>query len=270
MPPKVPLLSALLLAVFVLAVATPVWADVEESSTGEITAPLEGKALRKAIKALDRSDPAVAYARSLRTEGQLLIASGTVTMVSLIVGASIATRLADDEGAQARLAMSVGMPLSIGVLVAGVPGFLSGPRYLAWYVNHDRPPSELARLKLLNRWRRQYIQVRKNTGLVGSAFLGAATLVSAVGWAVNDKAGFNGALGSDGYRAGDALATLAFGMVTGSFAAAGLISHLQLQNDAIDDHPALSDLRLNFGVAPDRSMAEVRGYRVQGSLSFQF
>jgi hypothetical protein len=151
-----------------------------------------------------------------------------------------------------------------------VPGLLSGARYLAWYAKKPEAPNDLARLKLMNRWRRQYLQVKKNTGLLGSAFVGAATLLAGAGWASNDRAGFNGVMGSDNYNPGDALATLSFGMVTAGLAVSGLISDQLLRRDTIDSHPALSDLRLDFGLSPERNETEVEGYRVQGRLSFNF
>jgi hypothetical protein len=162
------------------------------------------------------------------------------------------------------------MPLSLGVLVAGVPGLLTGHRYLAWYAKHRRPPSQFARLKLLNRWRRHYLQIRRNTGLIGSAFVGAVTLLSGVGWAVADDKGFNGVRGSSDYQHGDALTTLGFGMVTAGLAAAALVSQLQLARDDIGGHRALAAVRFNLGAQPSRGASGAAGYRVQGSLSFRF
>jgi len=242
----------------------------EEGPPMPAAVELEGKALRLAIKGLDRSDPAVRYALGLRREGYLFIGGGATAMLGVIAAGSAVSRLGNDEGQSGRLVISVGMPIAIGVLVGGVPGLLAGQRYLAWYARNPEAPNDLARLKLMNQWRRQYLQVKKNTGLLGSAFVGAATLLAGAGWASNDRAGFNGEVGTDTYNPGDALATLSFGMVTAGLAISGLVSHQLLEKDAIDSHPALADLRLDFGFSPERNESEVEGYRVQGRLSFNF
>jgi len=245
---------------------TPVDLDEESSSSAQ----LQGKELRLAIKALDRSDPAVGFARGLQVEGGLFMAGGSAAMLGVILGGSMAGLRGEQAAAQGRLVVSLGMPLTIGVLMAGVPGMLTGHRYLAWYVNHRTPPSEIARLKLLNRWRRQYVQVRRDTGLVGSAFMGVATLLSGVGWAVADDKGFNGVPGSAGYQRSDGLMTLGFGLVTAGLAVTGLISQLQLVRDDVGGHSALAMTQLSFGGMPEFRTDGGVGYRVQGSLNFRF
>lgn len=231
---------------------------------------LKTKKLRLAVRALDGSDPAVSYARGLRLEGALFIGGGAVALLGVILGGSVASLGSDEVASRGRLFVALSMPLGLGIVAAGVPGLLTGQRYLEWYASHRRPPSSLARLKLLNKWRRQYLRIRRNTGLLGSAFTGVATLFWGVGWSVADRQGLNGVVGSVGYDRGDALTTLGLGVVTAGLAAAGLISHLQLVGDEVGAHRALTPPALTLGGMPERSPEGISGYRVQGSLSFRF
>lgn len=238
------LLAAASVPATALAAADPATA-ADSAPTSE--AALEGKALREAIKALDRSDPAVAYARGLQREGYGLLVGGGVIMLGVMVAAAGTARAGGDTAARGASATGLLMPLGIGVAVAGVPGLLSGHRYLSWYATNRKPPSELARLKLMNHWRRQYLQIQRNTGLLGSAFAGAATLVAAIGWAVDDRVGLNGTPGTETYNPSGALTTLGFGLLTSGLAATGLVAELRLKRDPIGAHPALASLRVAPG-----------------------
>jgi len=191
-------------------------------------------------------------------------------MLGVILGGSAASLGGEETAQRGRLAVALGMPLGLGVVAAGIPGLLSGQRYLEWYASHRRPPSSLARLKLLNKWRRHYLKIRRNTGSIGSAFTGAATLFWGVGWAVADRQGLNGVPGSPGYDRGDGLTTLGLGVVTVGLAVAGLVSHLQLVSDDVGGHGSLTPPELSLGGAPERSPEGILGYRVQGRLSFRF
>lgn len=215
------------------------------ASTSEVA--LEGKALREAIKALEQSDPAVAYARGLRREGYGLLIAGGASMLGVMIAAAATARAGGDTAISGTAATGLLMPLGIGVAVAGVPGLLSGHRYLSWYANNRKPPSELARLKLMNHWRRQYLQIQRNTGLLGSAFAGAATLVAAIGWAVDDRAGLNGTLGTETYNPSGAFTTLGFGLLTSGLAVTGLVAEFRLKRDPIGAHPALASVTIAPG-----------------------
>ena len=208
---------------------------------------LEGKALRKAIKALDRSDPAVSYALELQREGYGLLAAGGFSMLGVMIGAAVTSRTGGETAEAGRYAAGLLMPLGIGIAVAGVPGLLAGQRYLRWYATHRGPPSELARLRLMNRWRRQYVQIRRNTGLLGSAFAGAATLVSGIGWAVGDRSGMNGEIGDSDYAHGDAIATLGLGLLSSGLLVTGLIAHDELERAELGRHPVFSSLQVGPG-----------------------
>jgi hypothetical protein len=231
---------------------------------------LKGKELRLAIRALDRSDPAVAFARGLRLEGSLFLGGGGAALLGVILTGAVTTGGSDEVSGRGRLFVAFGMPLALGVAVAAVPGMLTGQRYLEWYVRRDRPPSEISRLKLLNRWRRHYLEIRRNTGLIGSAFTGTAALVAGIGWAVGDDQELNGVPGSADYQRADALTTLGFSLVTVGLALTGLITHFQLAGDDVGGHRALHSANLGLGASPERGADGTSGYRVQGSLSFRF
>jgi len=247
----------------------PVPSEVDGVGPVEEEPELNGKELRLAIRALDRSDPAVAFARGLRLEGALFLGGGGAALVGVILGGALTTEGTAEVNAPGRLFVAFGMPLALGVAVAAVPGMLTGQRYLEWYVRSDGPPSEISRLKLLNRWRRHYLEIRRNTGLIGSAFTGAAALVAGIGWAVDDR-DHNGVPDSADYDRAYALTTLGFGLVTVGLAVTGLITHLQLVRDDVGGHRALTSAQLGLGASPERRPDGTTGYRVQGSLSFVF
>lgn len=250
--------------------AAPVAAEEGSAPAPETSLGLEGKALRIAIKNLDRTDPAVRYARKLRIEGQLFLLSGAVTVATVVVAGAVASTGGLGASARASSFVSLGVPLGVGVMVAGVPGLLSGYRYLAWYANHEHPPSQISRLKLMNRWRRQVLQVRRDTGLFGSAFVGAATLLAGVGWAVNDDKGYNGTPGEADYNSKDGMTTLGFGAVCSGLAVSALLSGLELKRDPIGGHPVFGPPAVAVSVSPQRLPLGPSGYRIEGSLSLRF
>jgi MFS family permease len=241
----------------------PVPSDLNGVAPVKEAPELKGKELRLAVRALDRSDPAVAFARGLRLEGGLFLGGGGAALLGVMLGGAVTTGGSNED--RGRLFVAFGMPLALGVVVAAVPGMLTGQRYLEWYVRSDGPPSEISRLKLLNRWRRHYLEIRRNTGLIGSAFTGAAALVLGIGWAVDDRA-YDGV--SDNRDL--ALTTLGFGLVTVGLAVTGLITHFQLVRDDVGGHRALTSAQLGLGASPEQGPDGTTGYRVQGSLSFRF
>jgi MFS family permease len=248
----------------------PVPSDLNGVAPVEEAPELKGKELRLAVRALDRSDPAVAFARGLRLEGGLFLGGGGAALLGVILGGAVSTGGSDEANARGRLFVAFGMPLALGVVVAAVPGMLTGQRYLEWYARSDGPPSEISRLKLLNRWRRHYLEIRRNTGLIGSAFTGAAALVAGIGWAVADDGEGNGVPSSADYERADALTTLGFSLVTVGLAVTGLITHFQLVRDDVGGHRALTSAQLGLGASPEQDPDGTTGYRVQGSLSFRF
>jgi hypothetical protein len=195
-------------------VAAPAMAEVDETTE-----------LRKAVAALDATDPAVGYALSVRNEGRLLVGIGAGVAGASLLAASVETAVRSSGRPASPIVAGIGVPMGIGVVVAGLPGLLSSGRYLGWYVEHGPSSTPLARLKLIHRWRVDLLRVRRDTSLFGSAFLGGAAVLSGVVWAARDTQGHNGPLGP-GYDPTDGVVTLGMLLAGGGTAAIALVSHL--------------------------------------------
>ncbi|MEE2830602.1 MAG: hypothetical protein VX498_15550 [Myxococcota bacterium] len=247
--------------------------DSEEGQSTE-AAPeppvLTGKALRSAIRGLDGSDTGVRYARSIRLEGNLGVAGGASLILGAIVSGFALTLDRGQEDPRAKIVVGFGVPLGVGLLIAGLPSFLAGQDYLAWYATHRSPPSELSRLKLLHRWRLDLLRARRNASLLGSAFVAGAAVLAGIVWAEHEEHEDNGTRGVD-YDHGDAVTVMSLVAVSAGLAALGLSSQIQFQQETRRPHPlfALSSISLGVGPCPGAS-PDRPGYRAHGVLSVKF
>ncbi len=237
---------SLLLALMFLV---PASAAAQEVTLKEQMA--EAKALREAIKALPQDDSAVAYARSLKLEGTLFVAGGAALggagMASVFI--EIAANPQDTVSvAPALFGASLGVGL--GLVAIGVPNLLDGGSFLKWYATHDRPPSSLARLKLLRRWRMVNLRSRMLSGVIGGGTMGAIGLVSGIVWAINDSRGQNRS--SLGYDATDAMVSLGFIAGAVGAGAVGLVAGLEFDQQKKNPHRLYAPIQAvpTVGVAP--------------------
>lgn len=255
------LLSLLLLSMLAPSVALAVPAADSPAA--------QAKELREAILDLPDGDPAVAYARDLRLEGSLLV-GGAIGLAGGALGVALIDVLAGGAGPSVGPALvGISMGLALGMGTIGLPAMLDGQRFLVWYATHDRPPSRLARLKLLRRWRIASLSSRRTAAVVGSAFLGASTLVVASVWISREVGGVNGS--GSGYDPTDALVTSGFVLgLTGAIVAA-VLSDRELRQEKHRPHrlyvaPKPVALLLPMPVLSDGQVS----VGLQGAMTFRF
>lgn len=235
---------------------------------------LEAKRLRKAIKELDRNDTPAGYGFALRREARLMVGGG-LGVVSGTLLISGLTLLADQDSTAAPLITSIGVPVGLGILTAGLPAMILAPRFLGWYANNGPAPSHLARLKLLNRWSMEELRVRRDTALISTAFFGAATGLTMGVWGGRDRIGANGTPGTSGYDPGDAVTAMSFLAVTSATGAMALIWTVQYKDALMGKHRlfmmptvAVSPV-MNPGGEPGADPTPA-GLQVRGALTFTF
>lgn len=225
---------------------------------------------KAAVAALDRLDPAVGYALSVRQEGNILLgAGGGVFGLTLITGI---IDIAQGGDVWSNYTFAVGVPAGLGLVVAGLPAMLSSRKFLDFYIEADAPPSELARLKLIRRWRMDLLQMKRDTGLLGAAFLGAAGLVSGIVWGARDARGVHGTPGSGfaNYDSSGGLLTMMFVAAAGSGALTSLLAHIELDQERRSPHRVYEAVQVGLAPVvaprPDGELA----VGVQGLLSVRF
>jgi len=246
-------LTALLTLLLSMLVVVPATAEEGAPEPGPATeeapAPeaskLIGKDFRLAVSELDRADPAVRYAHSVRLEGGLLIAGGGVVM-GLTLAASAINLLSDQGGSQAPFIAGLGVPAGLALLITGVPAMLGSQNFFAHYLAYN-PTTRLGKLKLLRAWRTQLFKLRRDTGLIGSAFLGAIAVLTGVVWAARDGLGVNTGFGGT-YNFSDMFTTLAFAGSGGALALFGLVSHLEYTAETETPHRVYA--KVSGGLAP--------------------
>lgn len=222
-------MRCLLIVLSVLALSSPAFA--QEGQRGL----LGDKELQEAIRGLDPSDPAVGYARSLRQEGQLFVAGGAGLAGATLIASAIEVGVRQDGASVAPALAGVGVPVGLSLLVSGIPGMITGPRYLAWYARNGPAPTRIARLRLMRRWRLDLLRIRRDTSLIAGGFFGAATILSSVVWAVRDTQGFNGVVGTN-YDPTDGIVTLGMGLAAAGTVAVGLVSAFELKDEMKNPH----------------------------------
>jgi hypothetical protein len=192
----------LLLSLLLLCLTVPSVAGAQDATPpGE----LSPKDLRRAIFELPKDDPAVAFARDLRLEGSLVL-GGAIGLAGGMLGAALGDLTAARPGRRIGPALvGVSLGVALGMAAIGVAPLLDGQRFLGWYATHDRPPTRLARLKLLHRWRIASLNSRRIAGSIGSGFLGATAIVSTIVWISRDVSGVNSS--SATYDPTDAIVT---------------------------------------------------------------
>ena len=107
---------------------------------------------------------------------------------------------------------------------------------LRWSVDKGPAPHQLGRLRLLHRWRMESLRYSRDGALFGSAFLGAATLLTGIIWAARDDSGANGLPGTANYRPLDATITLAFGASAATLLGFGIHYLLELKEETDTPH----------------------------------
>lgn len=246
----------------------------EEMTPQEVR--LQAVRLRRKIRALDRADTAAGYGFALRREARLFIGTGLgVIGGTLAVGGLMA--LNDNTQKVTPSLVSIGVPMGLGVVVAGLPAMILAPRFLAWYAENGPAPSHIARLKLLDRWRLEELRIRRDTALISTAFFGAATILTMAVWAGKDRAGVNGVPGTN-YNAGDAITALSFLGVTSGTGATAIIWALQYKDALLEKHRlfVMPSVSLGPSVVPLSTSAQLdglsptQGLVARGSLSFAF
>ncbi len=222
---------------------------------------------KAAVAALDPLDPAVGYALSVRQEGNLLLGAGAG-----VFGLTVLTGIIDiAQGGDvwSNYTFAVGVPAGLGLVVAGLPAMLSARKFLDFYIGADGPPSQLARLKLIRRWRMDLLQLKRDTGLFASAFLGAAALVSGIVWGARDAKGVLGTPGTGfaNYDTSGGLLTMMFVAAGGSAALTGLLAHIELDGELNRPHRVYE-----VGVGPTVSPRHDGELAVglQGTLTVRF
>lgn len=219
--------------------------------------------MREAIAALDREDPVVRYALNTRAEGAGLVVGGAGLALGGL-GVALMEFLAGPSQPHGPEVLSVMAAAGVGVAIAGIPAMLSGPRFLRWYVERGPAPSDLARLRLLHTWRRELLQVRRDTALAGAGFLGAVGGVTALLWGIRDgRSGLRP--GDAGYDATEGWTTLAFLAAAGATATQGLVHGLVLKQDLDQPHRLLSPPAAGVAALPVDG-----GVQVVGSFSLRF
>ena len=266
--------TALLALFLCLLAAPPAMADGEpapapaaeqprEPTPAEAIDAMMGKEFRLAVAAMDREDPAVRFALSVRREGAVLIASGGAIMgVTLLAGA--VNLLSDEGGTQAPFIAGVGVPMGLAVLVTGVPAMMGSQHYFHHYLDHP-PSTRLGRLRMMRAWRTNLFQLRRDTGLIGSAFVGAIAILSGVVWAARDSLGVNGDPAGV-YSYSDMFTTLSLAASGGALALFGLIGHLEYTAETQTPHRLYA--RVSGGVAP--VVSREGGAGVSASLTVVF
>ena len=246
----------------------------EEMTPQEVR--IEAVRLRRAIKELDRNDTAAGYAFALRREARLFVGTG-LGVVGLTLGVSGIALAASPNDKVVPLMASIGVPLGLGVVVAGLPAMITAPRYLGWYAKNGPAPSHMARLKLLNRWSIEELRVRRDTALIATAFFGGATILTMAVWAGRDAANANGFPGVN-YDPADAVTALAFLGVTSATGATGIVWSLEYKTALMGKHRLFMMPTVAAGpeVAPQSVAAQIAGEEptmglgVRGSLTFTF
>lgn len=253
--------------------------EPEEKEYDEMTpmeVRLDAVRLRKAISKLDKTDTAAAYGFALRRESRYFVGGG-LGVVGITMASSGILLAAAPNDEIVPLMASIGVPLGLGIVVAGLPAMIMAPRFLGWYAKNGPAPSHLARLKLQNRWRMEELRVRRDTSLIATAFFGAATVLTMAVWGGRDRAGANGVVGTN-YDPGDAVIALSFLTVTSATGATGLVWSLQYTDALMNKHrlfvmptvamgpevTPLSAAQRIDGMAPSTGMA------VRGALTFTF
>ena len=140
--------SCLQLVLLLVVLVVPGLARAQNSAAAE-----EARQYRAAVRALDRSDPAVGYALSVRQEGRLFALGGGLILGGAMLGAVIDLGTTGDAATTAPIVVGLGIPVGLTVLVSGFPALLGSTKFLKFYVAKGAPSSQLARLRLLRRWR---------------------------------------------------------------------------------------------------------------------
>ncbi len=235
-------MRTLLLLVTSLLLATPAIAQEDAEP-----AMLIGKDFRQAIAGLDRADPAVGYAFAARREGIGLIAGGGGLVGLSLVLAAVDT-IGPLGGSSSPYIAGTGIPLGLVVVIAGVPGLLGSQRYFAHLLERPTPSTRLGRLRMMRDWRVYHLRLRRDAGLIGSAFLGGIAILSGVVWAARDAIGAN-TTSAGGYDYADLHTTFMFTGAGGISALLGLLGHLEYTQETKTPH-RLYAASWDVGVAP--------------------
>ena len=248
--------------------------DYDEMTPMEVR--LQAVRLRKKIAKLDRTDTAAAYGFALRRESRYFIGGGLGLVGLTMASSGIALAVAPNDKLVPLMA-SIGIPVGLGIVVAGLPAMILAPRLLGWYAKNGPAPSHLARLKLQNRWRMEELRVRRDTSLIATAFFGAATGLTMAVWGGRDRAGANGVVGSN-YDPGDAVIALSFLTVTSATGVMGLLWALQHRDARMNKHRLFVMPTVAMGPETAHRTAAQRidgvapstGMAVRGALTFTF
>ncbi|MCO4771881.1 MAG: hypothetical protein KDA24_17755 [Deltaproteobacteria bacterium] len=237
---------------------------------------LQSVRLRKKVKALDRSDTAAAYGFALRREARMFVGGG-LGVVGLTMGVSgLALAIAPNDKVVPLIA-SIGVPIGLGVVVAGLPAMILAPRFLNWYATNGPAPSHMARLKLMNRWRMEELRIRRDTALIATGFFGGATLLTMAVWAGRDRASANGVPGTN-YDPGDAITALSFLGVTSGTGVTAILWSVEYRRSLMEKHRLFVMPTVSAGpeFAPQsfaqriENEAPIVGLGVRANLTFTF
>jgi F0F1-type ATP synthase membrane subunit c/vacuolar-type H+-ATPase subunit K len=212
----------------------------------------------------------------LRRESRYCIGGG-LGVIGITMATTGLTLALSSNDKLTPLIASIGVPVGLGILVAGLPAMILAPRFLGWYAKNGPAPSQMARLKLMNRWSVEELRVRRDTALIASAFFGAATGLTMAVWAGRDEANVNGVRGVN-YDPGDAVIAMSFLGVTAATAASGVVWALQHKDAVSNKHRLFVMPTVAMGPeAAPRSLVQSlegapapMGMAVRGALTFTF
>jgi len=254
--PSQALATVVAVAIALLSFAPPAAAEearqegAAASETEKIRDPskLLPKELAAAIRSLDKDDGAVRYARAMQRDGAIFLAAGgAVAGVSLGIAAIEGLSGRADVGPYLA---SVGVPVGMGLIIAGVPNAVLSHRLLGEYALNGPAPTPMARLKLLRRWRIKSLRWMRDGALLGAGLTGFAGLFSAVTWAVRDAQGLNGTVGDAAtYRPLDATTSISFLATAGGLAVSALLWSLELREEVESPHRLFAMPTLSVGPA---------------------
>ncbi|MBN93150.1 MAG: hypothetical protein CL928_03645 [Deltaproteobacteria bacterium] len=200
------------------------------------------------------SDLAAIYLRNVGTGSRLLVASGVGVLAGSILAAGVDAALQGDSSVLGPYLAVAGLSVGSSLLVAGLPGVVVVPRLTLWYDNNGPAPSAVARWNLIRRWRAQMLLVQRDAGFIGGAVLAGATLIAAIGWAVNDRRGVNSS--GDTYDPADLVATASLGASSLGAVLSGLVSGARLRATGLsgstrrESRVFLKDVRVLAAVVP--------------------
>lgn len=256
-------MNRILVSLFVVLLLLPAAAAAQAPAQTDPFAPA-GPPFRAQVAQLDKTETAVSWSLQVRLEGAVWIIGGGATIAATLIAGAVDLLSANGSaGKGSPYIAGFGVPLGLSILLQGLPQMLGSSRYLHYLVDNGVPLTNIGRLRLIHDWRVDLIRMRRDTMLVGSAFLGAMTILSAVVWGVRDGRGVNSS--GTNYDPADMFTTMCFFGASGASGISALVAHLAYQRETTTPHRLYA--RVSAGAAPVISRD---GVGVQASMTVSF